>query len=159
MKTFYKYLTLAVLAAAAGLTANSFLAGQTPAGGHLIVYGDTVFFLGPGKALNCTETSRYKKGDPVGFRMTAIDPATGQRDRMTQMTVHITYDGKTVDVPMRDRQNEKQPERTFWVAKWVVPEDATPGVVKYTVSAKAPDGKMGEYKPFDVDASQLTIVE
>jgi hypothetical protein len=60
---------------------------------------------------------------------------------------------------MRDRQNEKQPERTFWVAKWTVPADAPVGVVKYTVSAKDSQGRTGEFIPFDVQTSQITIVE
>ena len=73
--------------------------------------------------------------------------------------VHLTYNGKTLDLPMRDRQNEKQPEREFWVAKWVVPDDAPTGIVRYTVTAKDPRGISGEFKPFDVEASQITIVQ
>ena len=133
------------------------LAGQS--GERLIVYGDLTYFFGPGRPLNCTLNNRYKRGEPVGFRMTAINPATGQRDRATQLVVHLTYAGKTIDVPMRDRQNEKQPERTFWVAKWIVPDDAPIGIVRYTVTAKDPQGRTGEFKPFDVEASQITIVE
>lgn len=133
------------------------VAGQS--GEKLIVYGDVTYFFGPGRPLNCTLNNRYKRGEPVGFRMTAINPATGQRDRMTQLTVHLAYAGKTVDAPMRDRQNEKQPERTFWVAKWIVPDDAPVGIVRYTVTAKDPQGRTGEFKPFEVEASQITIVE
>ncbi|MBM3818697.1 MAG: hypothetical protein FJW14_06730 [Acidimicrobiia bacterium] len=133
------------------------VAGQS--GEKLIVYGDVTYFFGPGRPLNCTLNNRYKRGEPVGFRMTAINPATGQRDRMTQLTVHLSYAGKTVDVPMRDRQNEKQPERTFWVAKWIVPDDAPVGIVRYTVTAKDPQGRTGEFKPFEVEASQITVVE
>ena len=73
--------------------------------------------------------------------------------------VHLTYGGKTVDVPMRDRQTDQQPEREFFVAKWVVPDDAPLGVVRYTVTATDPQGCTGEWKPFDVAASQLTIIE
>jgi hypothetical protein len=160
MKPIYKYCALAVFVAVAALVATSFLAGQTPSSsGHLSVYGDTVFFYGPGKPDNCILSSRYKRGQPVGFRMTVIDPATGKRDRATQVLVHLTYNGKTVDIPMRDRQTEQQPERQFWVAKWIVPDDATTGIVRYTVTAKDSQGRTGEYKPFDVDLSQLTIVE
>jgi hypothetical protein len=133
------------------------VAGQS--GEKLIVYGDVTYFFGPGRPLNCTLNNRYKRGEPVGFRMTAINPATGQRDRMAQLTVHLSYAGKTVDVPMRDRQNEKQPERTFWVAKWIVPDDAPVGIVRYTVTAKDPQGRTGEFKPFEVEASQITVIE
>jgi len=126
---------------------------------RLILSGDLAYFFGPGKPLNCTLNNRYKRGDPVGFRMTAINSATGKRDRATQLVVHLTYGGKTIDLPMRDRQTAQQPEREFWVLKWVVPDDAPVGIVRYSVTAKDPQGRTGEWKPFEVEASQLTIVE
>lgn len=160
MKPFYRYLALAIIVGVATLMATSFLAGQTSSSGdHLAVYGDVVYFYGVGKPRNCILNSQFKRGEPVGFRMTAINPATGKRDRATQLVVHLTYAGKTIDLPMRDRQNEQQPEREFWVAKWIVPNDATTGIVRYTVTAKDPQGRTGEYKPFEVEASQITIVE
>ena len=159
MKTSTKYLALAALLAVMVMGSVSSLAAQSESGKGLVVYGDVVYFLGNGKPMNCTENNTFKKGDPVGFRMTAINPATGMRDRETKLVVHLTYGGKTVDVPMRDRQTEKQPERTFWVAKWIVPDDAPTGIIRYTVTAKDPQGRTGEFKPFDVDSSQLTIVQ
>ena len=134
------------------------LAGQ-PGGDRLVVYGDLVYFYGPGKPRNCILNSVYKRGEPLGFRMTAINPATGKRDRATQLVVHLTYGDKTIDIPMRDRQNAQQPERDFWVAKWIVPDDAPTGVLRYSVTAKDPQGRTGEFKPFEVLASQITIVE
>jgi hypothetical protein len=104
-------------------------------------------------------SNQYKRGEPVGFRMTAINPATGKRDRASQLVVHLTFGGKVIDIPMRDRQTEQQPERDFFVAKWIVPDDAPTGVVRYTVTGKDPQGHTGEWKPFDVLASQLTIVQ
>lgn len=126
---------------------------------HLVLYGDMAYFFGPGKPLNCTLNNRFKRGDPVGFRMTAINPATGKRDRATQLVVHLDYAGKTLDLPMRDRQTAQQPEREFWVLKWIVPADAPSGIVRYTVTAKDPEGRTGEWKPFEVETSQLTIVD
>ena len=159
MTRFSKCAALAVFViAAAGI--ETFLGGQTPStSDRLVVYGDVVYFFGVGKPRNCILNSQFKPGEPVGFRMTAIDPATGKRDRNTQLVVHLSYNGKTIDIPMRDRQTDKQPEREFWVAKWVVPENATTGIGRYTVTAKDPQGRTGEYKPFEVDASQITIVE
>lgn len=133
------------------------LSGQA-AGERLLLWGDLVYFYPPGHAQNCLMTNRFKPGEPVGFRMTAINPTTGKRDRSTQLTVHLQYAGKTIDVPMRDRQTEKQPERDFWVAKWTVPTDAQTGVVRYTVTAKDAQGRVGEFKPFEVENSLLTIV-
>jgi hypothetical protein len=160
MRTLCKYLALAAFISVVALVATSPLAGQTSSSGdRLVVYGDLVYFYGPGKTGNCTMSNQFKRGDPVGFRMTAINPATGKRDRATQLVVHLSYAGKTIDLPMRDRQTEKQPEREFWVLKWVVPDDAPTGIVRYTVTAKDPQGRTGEFKPFDVEASQITIIE
>ena len=137
----------------AGLGASP-VAGQA---GNLVVYGDVVYFYPPGNARNCILNSQFKRGEPVGFRMTSVD-STGKRDRAAQLVVHLSYAGKTLDIPMRDRQTATQPEREFWVAKWMVPDDAPMGIVRFTVSAKDSQGRTGEYKPFEVQASQITIV-
>ena len=139
------------------LLAPSSLSGQS-GGDRLILFGDVVYFYPPGHPRNCLLNNQFKRGEPVGFRMNAINPTTGKRDRATELVVHVTFAGKTVDVPMRDRQNERQPERDFWVAKWMVPDDAPMGVVRYTVTAKDPQGRTGEFKPFEVQASQITII-
>ena len=154
-----KYVLVALVVFSA-IQASSPVSGQTPPSGEkLVVYGDVTYFFGPGKPKNCTLNNVYKRGEPVGFRMTALNPKTGARDRNTKLVVHLSYAGKTLDLPMRDRQTEQQPERTFWVVKWMVPDDAPTGVVKYTVTAQDPQGRTGEFKPFDVVASQITIVE
>jgi hypothetical protein len=151
---------LALAVVLAVLSVSPMAGQQAPAGGQqLVLSGDMVYFFGQGRPNNCFMSNRYKRGEPVGFRMTAINPATGKRDRATKMVVHLTYGGKTIDVPMRDRQTEQQPEREFFVAKWVVPEDAPLGAIRYTVTATDPQGRTGEWKPFDVAASQLTIIE
>jgi hypothetical protein len=41
----------------------------------------------------------------------------------------------------------------------VVPADAPIGIVRYTVTATDKYGRSGEFKPFEVQASQLTIAE
>lgn len=125
----------------------------------LVVYGDMTLFAGLGKPDNCILKSRYKRGEPVGFRMTAIDPATGKYEPTAEIVVHLDYAGKKVDVPMRYRGTAKQPELEFWVAKWVVPADAPTGIVRYTVTAKDKKGRTGEFRPFRQDLSELTVVE
>jgi len=125
----------------------------------LIVYGDMALFQPPGHPENCILRNRFKRGDPVGWRMFVADPQTGNREESAQLVVHVNYAGKTIDIPMRYRATEKQPERQFWVAKWMVPQDAPIGIVRYTVTATDKYGRRGEFKPFEVQASQLTIVE
>ncbi len=159
-KTGSFFVVLAFVGVLATLAVVAMLPVPTHAEGeHLILSGDMTYFFGQGKPRNCILNSRYKRGEPVGFRMNAINPATGKRDRATKLVVHLNYFGKTIDLPMRDRQTEQQPEREFFVAKWIVPDDAPFGIVRYTVTATDPQGRTGEWKPFDVEASQLTIVE
>ena len=155
-----------VAVALIGSETGSVAALQTPAAGpaagegKLIVFGDVALFLGrPGTGGNCALQSRFKRGDPVGFRATAIDPVTGEREPSAQFVVHLTYGGQTQDLPMRYRATAAQPERQFWVAKWVVPATAPIGIIRYTVTAKDKNGRTGEWKPFAVEDSQVTIVE
>jgi hypothetical protein len=128
--------------------------------GNLILRGDMAYFLGPGKPKNCTLNNVYKRADPVGWRIEAVDPETGQHvEPEAQLVVHLNYGGKTQDIPMRWRANATNPTYQFWVAKWIVPADAPTGIVRFTVTARDKYGRTGEYKPFDVEASQLTIVD
>ena len=103
-----KYLShCASLLLIAALTPSP-LSGQS-GGDRLVLFGDVVYFYPPGHPRNCLLNNQFKRGEPVGFRMNAVNPATGKRDRATELVVHLTYAGRTVDVPMRDRQNDRQP--------------------------------------------------
>src|SRR4051812_47216975 len=160
MRRVLRYLPRAAAAILLTLLTTSPLAGQPiPSGGKLILQGDLAYFFGMGMPRNCILNSRYKRGEPVGFRMTAINPETGTRDRQTQLVVHLSYGGKTLDLPMRDHQSDRTPETEFWTAKWIVPADAPVGIYRYTVTAKDPQGRTGEWKPFENVQSLLTIVE
>jgi hypothetical protein len=159
MLIFLRWLPRALAALMLATMMMTPVAGQTPPAGRLILSGDMTYFFGRGVPLNCVLQSRYKRGEPVGFRMTAINPETGVRDRKTQLVVHLNYRGQTIDIPMRDHQTERDPTSEFWVAKWVVPADAPVGIVRYTVTAKDPQGRTGEWKPFENLQSLLTIVE
>ena len=160
MRNILRFLSRAAAAIILVTLAVSPLGGQTPAGrGRLMLSGDMAYFMGMGKPLNCVLNSRFKRGDPVGFRMTALNPETGTRDRQTQLVVHLNYGGKTIDLPMSDHQSDRAPLAEFWVAKWIVPADAPLGTVRYTVTAKDPQGRTGEWKPFENVLSLLTIVE
>ena len=153
-------LAMAALVGSERASVAAFQALPTAGQGRLIVFGDLAAFLGRrGAPGNCALQSRYKRGEPVGFRMTAIDPVTGEREASAQFVVHLSYAGKTEDLPMRYRATAEEPERQFWVAKWVVPDTAPIGIIRYTVTARDKYGRTGEFKPFVVEDSQLTIVE
>ena len=150
-----------VIVAGLALASRQGLSAQQPAKtGNLILRGDMTFFYGPGKPRNCNLSNVYKRGDPVGWRIEAVDPQTGQHiEPEAELVVHLNYMGKMQDIKMRWRATANQPERQFWVAKWMVPDDAPTGILRFTVTAKDKYGRTGEYKPFDVEASQLTIAE
>lgn len=142
------------------LTASAAQAPTEKKAGTLILRGDMTYFFGPGKPKNCNLSNVYKRGEPVGWRIEAVDPQTGQHvEPEAELLVHLNYAGKMQDIKMRWRATAQQPERQFWVAKWIVPADAQPGILRFTVTAKDKYGRTGEFKPFDVEASQLTIIE
>ena len=57
--------------------------------GRLIVYGDIALFQPPGHPENCILRNRFKRGEPVGFRMFVADPSTGKREESAQLVVHV----------------------------------------------------------------------
>jgi hypothetical protein len=134
-------------------------AGNYKPADTLIVYGDTVLFGDPSTNPDvCILKSRYAPGEGIGFRMTALDPTTGKWDESAELTVKVNYAGKTESVAMRYRGAGSNPHVGMWTGKWVVPDDAPAGVVKYTVEAKDSTGRSGTWQPFNVEQSMLTIV-
>ena len=130
-------------------------AAPPPMANKIVLYGDMALFAGGDNPENCVLKSRYKHGDGVGFRMTAIYPLTGQFAETADLTVKL---GTGETLPMRFRGTGTNPHPGMWTAKWTVPDNAPLGVMKYTVEAKDKEGRSGTFAPFDVEASQLTIV-
>jgi hypothetical protein len=134
------------------------LAGQT-AGGRLLKCADMALFSGPNQPRNCFTLNRYKAGEPVGFRVTVVDGATGQPAADAEVVVHLTYGGKTIDVPARYRgAGRGNLIPNLWSAKWTVPADAPTGIIGVTITAMDKGGRSAEWKPFPNTASHLTIV-
>ena len=134
-----------------------------PMANKLIVYGDTVLFLPAAQSPDsCTAKSRFKRGEPVGFRMTVVDPMTGKWVEGAELVLNVTYGNKTDKIDMRDRSTGNNAKPGMWTGKWVVPDDAPAGIVKWTVTAKAKDGRTGEWAPattvFGVESSMLAVV-
>ena len=134
------------------------LAGQT-AGSRLLMFADMALFSGPNQPRNCFTLNRYKAGEPVGFRVTVVDGATGQPAADAEVVVHLTYGGKTIDVPARYRgAGRGNLIPNLWSAKWTVPADAPTGIIGVTITAMDKGGRSAEWKPFPNTASHLTIV-
>src|SRR5215212_1006182 len=71
--------------------------------GKLVIWGDVALFERPPHPDSCILTNRFKRGQRVGFRMTAIDGGTGEVENTGVLTAHIMYSGQTIEVPMRWR--------------------------------------------------------
>ena len=124
-----------------------------------VMFADMALFSGNGMPRNCFTMNRYKVGEPVGFRVSVVDGATGQPAADAEVVVRLTYGGKTEDVPARYRgAGRGNLIPNLWSAKWTVPAGTPTGVVDVTVIAKDKSGRTAEWKPFPNAASHLTIV-
>ena len=136
--------------------------------GKLVIWGDISLFTPPDAPDNCILTNRFKKGQRVGFRMTAFDGGTGQVENSATLVAHVTYAGKTVDAPMRWRgaagpsaptpRGYLRPPVELWTGSWTVPDDAPAGRISYTVTGVDSFGRTATFIPFSAEASQLVIV-
>jgi len=132
--------------------------------GKLVIWGDLSLFERPPHPDTCILTNRFKPGQRVGFRMTAIDGGSGEVENTAVLTAHINYAGQTIDVPMRWRgvgnvpPGYLRPTTNMWTGAWVVPMDAMTGKFSYTVTATDRFGRTANFLPFSYENSQLTIV-
>jgi hypothetical protein len=137
--------------------------------GKLVLGGDLSLFITPASPDNCILTNRFKKGQRVGFRMTATDGGTGEPENSAVLTAHVTVGGRTIDVPMRFRgaagptapapRGYLRAPYNLWVGIWVVPDDTPTGALSYTVTATDKFGRTAEFTPYPYENSQLAIVQ
>ena len=189
MTTVLKPVSVLALTALVTITVASTVVGQEPAArgggqgrgapppppppqaghpmGKLVIWGDLASFDVPASLpTHCILTNRFKRGQRVGFRMTAIDGGSGEVENTAVMTIHLKYAGATIDIPMRWRgvggapaaEYTRQPSE-MWTGTWTVPADAAVGVLSYTITATDRFGRTATFSPFINLVSQLAIVE
>src|ERR1051326_2639652 len=67
--------------------------------GKLVIWGDVASFDVPGTLpTHCILTNRFKRGQRMGFRMTAIDGGSGETENTAVLVAHVKYQGMTIDV-------------------------------------------------------------
>lgn len=169
MKKHYLLVTLVAVGIFVGAMATSQITGQAQQPvGKLILWGDIAVFQPPPHAENCIVKNRFKVGEPVGFRLYALDGGTNQPEPSAQIVVHIKHGGKTYDVPALYRgvpqknsdTGTNMPVRANqWTAKWKVPAGAPTGVVQYSATARDRFGRTAEWKPQGGEPSWVTIVQ
>ena len=170
MKTsrLWKVGAVAALAATIGITAAACAGGQPPptttptVAQNLIVMADTV--TGSGGTLKneavCVLQSQYKRGNHITWRVKVYDPATGEPmdDTDLESVVVELPDGQTFEAEYGGHPAQNSTDH-FWATSWVVPEDYPTGSLPYEVTARATDGRTGQFDRFNVAPSLLMIVE
>lgn len=149
----------ASLAFALGLIVSPALAQD--GGMKLAFEGDMVRGAGPtAKGPGCVLNSHFKRGEMVVFRIRLTDPKTGKPvdDKgVKSLTVEVSNGEKFV---MSHRPHPpKDSTDLFWAAGWAIPDNQPTGSLSYKVTAVTADGTRVEWKPFNVAASQLTVVD
>jgi hypothetical protein len=140
------------------LTASSAMAQTVQ---KIAFAGDMVLGATPrmGPPPPCILTNRFVRGEQVVFRMRLTDPATGQQldpSGVTSVRVEVS-NGQSL--PMRFAPHPpRNSTDEFWAAAWVIPKDHPTGSLKYKVVAVAKDGSIQSWEPFNIAASQLTVV-
>ncbi|TVY09210.1 hypothetical protein [Paenibacillus cremeus] len=117
----------------------------------LTVYGDTVSQLG-----ECVVQNRFQVGDTIVFRMTAANSITGQLAEDAKLQVHLST-GDVLDMHFGSHPPDQPNGEKFWTATYKVTDKTPKGTLNYFVTAETASSK-GEYKPFNVMPSLLTIV-
>lgn len=165
MKSSRRQFALAAGGLLAAGRASRVLTASAQESVSLIVYGDMVQ---GGKnvpedqreAKSCVLNNRFPRNSEVVWRVRVLDPVTGESMDDTMLdTVEVTLgDGEVL--AMRYGGHPPQQNRDFyWTTPWTVPKDYPTGTLTYTVMATATDGRSGEFKPFDVPSSMLTIID
>lgn len=138
------------------MTAGSF------ASAPLLVTGD--FVQGHENApegQTCVANNRYLPGQQIVWRLKVVDPETGQlMDDQALESVTVTLvDGQVFEAKYGGHPHS-DPVDFYWTTSWSIPEDYPSGIVDFTVSAKASDGRTGnnETVKFPIESSMITIL-
>jgi hypothetical protein len=107
----------------------------------------------------CVQTSRFPRNSDIVFRARVWDPATGapmDEQSMSAVEINLT-DGTTIAMRYGPHPANGPATDMFWSGAWVVPKDYPPGTLDYSIVARAVDQRTGEFQPFNVMPSLLTI--
>src|SRR5207247_9004351 len=100
MNRTYSVIILIVAGISLGMLATSQVAGQaTQPVGKLILWGDIAVFRPPQHQENGTVKIRFKRGEPVGFRLYALDGGPNQPEPSSQVVVRIQQGGRSTELP------------------------------------------------------------
>jgi hypothetical protein len=168
-KSMTRLVYLLGAALAAGVLATPAVAqapGNNPFPGKKVdvfLYVDTVNGSrpkgAPARPVSCTQTSYYKRGEQLVFRVWGNETATG--DVLSTENVRYAY----VKIPGQPNvkfnwgAHGTAPNRVwFWTAAFDIPADYPLGVMAYRVVFKTETGKFGIFDPSKLpEPSRLNI--
>lgn len=130
---------------------NDIEGADSPAKTALMVSGDVVE-----EKAGCVLKSRFTEGDLIVWRMEVIDPETMEQAADAEVKVHLST-GEVLDMRYGPHPAGVDGAPEFWTTSYPVTEDTPTGVLEYHVTAELGD-KKGEFSPFDVAPSLLTVV-
>lgn len=95
------------------------------------------------------------------FRVRVFDPITGAELNDADLeSVTVTLgDGQVFEMRYGPHPPDADEQDFFWTYGWVIFDGYPAGNVSYTIEATALDGRTGEFKPFNVAPSLLTVME
>lgn len=142
---FAALLCLALLVSACGNDKES----NSSDSNVLVITADTV------SEPACFLQNRFAIGENIVFRADAIDGETGKQAEGANLKVHLST-GDVLD--MRYGEHPAGSGVAFWTVAYKVTENTPTGVLDYYITAELGD-KKGEFRPFNVAPSLLTIID
>lgn len=146
--------TLGKIGHASAQDANSlFVVGDTVEGGKNRPASEAAI-------RDCVLNNIFPRNSQIVWRMRVIDPKTGQPMDDTMLKSVEVHLGDGTVVPLKYAGHPPQKNLDFfWSGPWLVPKDYPTGTLLYSVLATANDGRTGEFKPFNIPSSLLTITD
>jgi len=94
------------------------------------------------------------------FRVRVYDPITGEQlDEQALAGVTVTLgDGQEFDLSWGAHPPDTEND-FFWTYGWEIFEEYPAGNIPFTITATAVDGRTGEFEPFNVAPSLLTVID
>jgi hypothetical protein len=110
----------------------------------------------------CVMTNRFPRNGELVWRARVTDPRTGEpMDGAMLSNVEVQLsDGQVFKMEYGPHPPAPNPPRDYyWTINWVIPADYPTGTLNYTIVAADNEGRIGEFKPFDIPPSLLTITD
>ncbi len=112
------------------------------------------------KTRSCILSNRYAKNSEIVWRARVFDPTSGDlMDDKALSGVQVKLaNGKAVDMKYGAHPKDP-PGEAYWTGSWRVPKDSATGTLNFSVVASDAKGRSGEFKPFSVPSSLLTVTD